>query len=108
MPRRPAKYPYQGKWLTATEIAALTGMSAATVYRRFRGGEGLAPKIRNQRLITFRGQTKNLKAWAEEIGVRSITLIARLKKHPLEIALTLPPHQGQRIKKGEGGAKNEN
>ena len=40
--------------------------------------------------ITFRGETLCLQDWAERIGIRFNTLIARLNRWPLERAMTEP------------------
>lgn len=47
---------------------------------------------RSGRYITFQGRTRLLVEWAEDIGISGTTMHNRLKKHPLEIALTMPKH----------------
>lgn len=48
---------------------------------------------RNNRLVTYKGVTKPLAAWAEEIGINSATLDWRLKRWGLDRALTTPPRR---------------
>ncbi len=44
---------------------------------------------RSSRMLTYRGKTMTLKAWAEEVGIERLTLHQRLKKGwPLQKALT--------------------
>lgn len=45
---------------------------------------------RTNRYITFQGKTLPLKQWAQEIGIQPMSLHARLKKHSLEDALSIP------------------
>lgn len=55
-----------------------------------------AQQARNKstnRNITFRGTTRCLKEWAEEIGIDQASLRERLEKWPLDRALTEPPRQ---------------
>jgi hypothetical protein len=46
---------------------------------------------RKRRHITFRGETLTLKEWAARVGVTLETMRHRVKKWPLEEALTTPP-----------------
>ena len=57
---------------------------------------------RTTRLVTFRGQTKSLAAWAEELGMKWQTLYARVGKWSVEEAFTRPVRKpGQRPKESE-------
>ena len=40
-----------------------------------------------ERLITYRGRTQNVRAWANELAVEHATLLYRLKNWPLERAM---------------------
>ncbi len=42
------------------------------------------------RLITFNGETMSGAAWAERLGIKKAAMYARLKRWPLEMALTMP------------------
>jgi hypothetical protein len=44
--------------------------------------------MRTNRVISFAGQTKILKDWADELGIYPTSLASRLQKLPLERALT--------------------
>lgn len=44
---------------------------------------------RNNRIVEFKGNSKTLHEWATEIGIKDGTLSKRLRKWPLEKALTL-------------------
>ena len=44
---------------------------------------------RTNRLITYKGETKCLAAWAEDLVIEYNTLRARLKRHPPEIAFNM-------------------
>lgn len=46
---------------------------------------------RTARMITFRGETLNLIVWARRLGIHHAALIARLKRWPIERALTELP-----------------
>lgn len=48
--------------------------------------------------IEFKGITKNQSQWANDLGITSSDLIARLKHHPIEIALTMPKRITRRTK----------
>jgi hypothetical protein len=41
-------------------------------------------------LMTFRGETKPREQWAAELGVRDETLRARIHRHGVERAMTMP------------------
>jgi hypothetical protein len=45
---------------------------------------------RRARLLTLNGETMNVSAWAQRLGINSATLSERLEKWPLERALTAP------------------
>lgn len=45
---------------------------------------------RNNRLITFNGETKCLMDWAQQLGMDQASLAERLQKWPLEKAMTTP------------------
>lgn len=49
------------------------------------------------RRITFRGETKLLSDWARSRGIHKNTLIHRLKKTSVSIALTAPLRQGREL-----------
>ena len=42
----------------------------------------------NQRLVTHKGKTQSVKAWAHELNLRLPTLYYRLRKHDIELAMT--------------------
>lgn len=46
---------------------------------------------RNNRWITFNGETLTLRAWARKIGIGDSVLFGRLRRFPLSLALTAPP-----------------
>jgi hypothetical protein len=53
--------------------------------------ETYASQVRNSRhnhLITWNGKTQCVAAWAEEMGISKNTLLYRLKRRPLEWAMT--------------------
>jgi pentatricopeptide repeat protein len=49
-------------------------------------------------MVTFRGQTKCIAEWAEELGIKAKTLRARLVDHkmPIDVALTRPVRSGHK------------
>lgn len=47
---------------------------------------------RDNRLISFNGETLALQEWARRLGIRHATLQERLSKWPLDRALTEPAH----------------
>jgi len=49
--------------------------------------------IRNNRWITYNNETHTISQWARNIGIKPNTLQLRLKKWPLERALTEAPHK---------------
>ena len=50
---------------------------------------------RNTRKLTYNGETKTIQEWADEIGIRYITLISRIDKlkWSIEKSLTTPPRK---------------
>lgn len=46
----------------------------------------------NNRILSFNGKSMCLAAWADELGITRKALVYRLKKWPLEIALTSGPN----------------
>lgn len=50
-------------------------------------------QIRNKRginMITHNGETKCLTDWAKDIGIHPTALVARLRRHSVEVAVTTP------------------
>lgn len=60
---------------------------------------------RRTRYITAFGKTQTLGDWAREVGIAQQTLIARLdyRNWPIELALSLGPKIGRRIRSSKGG-----
>ena len=52
---------------------------------------------RGNRMITFRDETLCLKDWAKRIGVDAKTIAYRLRKWPIETALTMPNLKGRKL-----------
>lgn len=57
---------------------------------RWATGREQARNRRNNRLITFNGETLSLKEWSERVGIHIHSLAERLEKWPLEKALNTP------------------
>lgn len=58
-----------------------------------------AQNTRSSRYITFAGKTMCQAEWARELHISSSTLCHRLKKFPLELALTVPVYDGGNVLK---------
>lgn len=72
------------------------GINPSSLKERFDRGWSIekaltTSKVINTRKITFKGETSNLKGRAKKIGISSGSLCNRLKKWPVEKALTAPP-----------------
>jgi hypothetical protein len=50
-----------------------------------------ADNRRSNHLITYNGKTQNLKQWSEDLGILLVTLKWRLKRWPVDKALSLKP-----------------
>lgn len=50
--------------------------------------------------ITFDGKTMNRREWAENLGISEPALRVRLKRWPLEEALTAPKKKGRNLSPG--------
>lgn len=48
---------------------------------------------RDNRLITFNGQTKTMAEWGDDLGISRATMYRRLQRWPVERALTEAPHK---------------
>lgn len=102
--RKPARlYSYKGQMMTAKQVARMTGMSISGVYLRVSGDRILDDdELREQRerwaephplsvMLTYRGKTQNMTAWAQETGISVSTLHARLMLGwTVEQSLTTP------------------
>ncbi|MBO1024085.1 hypothetical protein IPU75_05110 [Ochrobactrum sp. SD129] len=79
--------------------------------KQLKRGERVKPKItriQNIRLLTAFGQSMTLKQWADHIGVKEMTLHARLKRKSLEDALTMPKQsRGPKIKTERPGVPSD-
>lgn len=60
-----------------------------------------ANNTRANRRYTYNGETRTVAQWARHLGIHRNTLDARLARHSVEEAFTLPKHQGQKLKKKE-------
>jgi predicted DNA-binding transcriptional regulator AlpA len=88
--KRGRLYSYKGQMMTAKQVAKITGLSMSGVYLRACGNRILDDEeLREQRqryaephpgavMLTYRGKTQNLTAWAHELGISVSTLHARL------------------------------
>ena len=90
-----------GETLTVAEWAEKTGMSQFTLYERINNGfsdeECLLTPIDRKHYATFGGETLSLMEWSGRLGVDVDTLRIRLKRWPLEKALTTSKlHNGGR------------
>lgn len=68
-------YEFRGKWMTAVEIAAVTGLSKATIHRRARSGMSLEAKRaeymgknKKRKLYPFRGEMHTAEHIASVMG----------------------------------------
>jgi DNA-binding Lrp family transcriptional regulator len=92
------KLTYRGRTQTVAEWAEEIGVSRSTVYCRIRRGNsiqqvlspGSLPQPPQGRIITFRGETKSLRQWAESIGISVQALKQRLTNWTKKDALTRP------------------
>jgi hypothetical protein len=57
--------------------------------------------------ISFEGRTMSLRAWAKEIGITHPTLLYRLQRLPLRLALTLPKIGCKKARHGYALPKTE-
>lgn len=97
------KVKYKGEQISLSKICAILDIKYQTAYARLRKGESIESvlnenkrsffKDRNprDRYLTFKGQTKRMKDWAFEKGIRVGTLSYRLKSGwTIEEALSVP------------------
>lgn len=93
--RRNRLLTFRGKTLSLAEWVERLGLSEALVRQRIRKGWSAAAaltaprysKNSRHRLITYRGRTMHLSAWATELGVCAGTLSYRISAWPLKRAL---------------------
>lgn len=98
------KLTYRGKTQTLIEWADELGIVAGTIAARLRRGWSTAKTLstalnatragqpHNQRLITYRGRTMNVKEWAAHFGIKHATLSKRLTTYGMsfEQAISKP------------------
>lgn len=106
--RRNRFYTYNGETLTMKQWADKIGISYYTLRNRLDGGwtiaEAVENKVRhtervskNDRLISYRGESKLLTQWAEELNIPFSTLRSRLERgQDIEKAFTSPVLQQER------------
>lgn len=99
-------YEHQGERLHLSEWARRAGMPSVTLSHRLLAGidfeRAIDPtkmpkrsKVR-ERLLTCRGKTQNLRAWAREVGITSVTIGRRLDRGcSAEDALDPTPRNGR-------------
>ena len=119
------KYHFAGSYRTIAGIARLTGVSADTIRGRLKRGTSITDAVydghlqqrpqpkpdpirttrNNKKFYTFRGKTKTLPKWADELGISYNTLRERVYQHrwSVERAFTTPVMKGgskrQRLQK---------
>ncbi|MFC3322622.1 hypothetical protein [Mesorhizobium cantuariense] len=106
-PRAVDRHSHDGKSLTVTEWAAITGISPETMRSRIKAGhpmkdvlrKGNLPKSRRSnfkvgqprpvKLYSFKGMTRSLSHWSTQTGIQYATLLRRMKQGAtIEQALT--------------------
>lgn len=103
-PRYPQrKLTFRGEMLTIQQIVERTGLSRSQVSKRHDGKrfyekdelKTSASRPWKERLITFKGETRNLSDWGKRLGISYQTIADRLDilGWPIERALTLPRQQ---------------
>lgn len=74
----------------------IPNLNPETLARRLKHGmsiEEAVSKPLRRRFITHNGRTQSLSEWARELGIHPSSLCDRLKRSPVEVALTrTPPH----------------
>lgn len=105
---KPKRYEFRGQRLTVKEIAALAGVSQVTAYHRRSGDrileldeiEPLTPERGDdERLLTFRGRTRNIAEWGRITGFGRWCIYQRLDKLGWSVAraLTTPVAHPRRL-----------
>lgn len=80
-------------WLCRCKCGRVQQLPAGNLRRGLSNRCRSCARKRQRKLITFQGKTLAASDWAKYLGIRRKTLEARLRKHPVEVALQkrIPP-----------------
>ena len=91
------KIEYNNEMKTMAEWSRIYNIGVTTIYCRLKRGwtleNALCEPVKSnykERLITYDNETKNLQEWAKTLDIDPSTLSERIRKWPLEKALTTP------------------
>lgn len=100
---------HDGVKRTVREWIAITGVSKIRAWRRYMKMKwtledavttpprkpGSARMVANTRLVECNGKVQSLSAWGRELGISFVCIAKRLRRYPVEIALTAPKCDGK-------------